>query len=106
LLIKDTHLAGVGSRPATGARGRWPEHGAAATGERGDGGGGRSTGRSSGRWPEHDRWRREHGRLISGDGVAGRSTSGGDGVAATERTAERNRAAAMVWRLRETDTVK
>jgi hypothetical protein len=32
--------------------------------------------------------------LISGDGVAGRSTSGGDGVAATERTAERNRAAA------------
>ena len=35
MLIKDTHLAGVGSRPATGARGRWPEHGAAATGERG-----------------------------------------------------------------------
>jgi hypothetical protein len=34
-IVKDTHLAGVGSQTATGARGRWPEHGAAATGERG-----------------------------------------------------------------------
>jgi len=29
--------------------------------------------------------------LISGDGVAGRSTSGGDGVAATERAATERR---------------
>jgi hypothetical protein len=84
----------VESRPATGARGRWPEHGAAATDERGDGGGGRSTGRSSGRWPEHGRRRWEHGRRSTGgddDGVAwrrrgGRRSTGGDGVAATERT--------------------
>jgi hypothetical protein len=37
--------------------------------------------------------------LISGDGVAGRSTSDGD-------RAGGDRAAAMVWRLRETDAVK
>jgi hypothetical protein len=52
----------VESRSATGARGRWPEHGAAATGERG-GGGGRSTGRSSGRWPEHGP---DHGAAAAG----------------------------------------
>jgi hypothetical protein len=85
----------------TGARGRWPEHGAAATGEQGDGGGGRSTGRSSGRWPEHGRRRLEHGRRALSPATAWRAgaraaamvwrrPSGGDGVAA-----ERNRRGEM-----------
>jgi hypothetical protein len=55
-IVKNTHLAGVGSRPATGARG----------------GGGRSTGRSTGRRrPEHG----ATGRLAV-SGATGRPTTG------------------------------
>jgi hypothetical protein len=102
----------VGSRPATGARGRWPEHGAAATGERGGSGGGRSTGRrrpangaaaaagarggargggrSTGRTT--GRRRQEHGRLISGGGGRGgdRARAAAMVLCGTVAAAERN----------------
>ena len=103
---------------AAGARGRWPEHGAAATGERGGGGGrstgvavagarargggGRSTGVAVARawrwWPEHGRG---GGRSTSSGrwGGGGRSTSSGGGRygdRAGRRRAWRRRA----WRRR------
>jgi hypothetical protein len=69
-IVKNTHLAGVGSRPATGARGRRLEHEAAAAGARAGarGGGGRSTGR---RRPEHG----ATGRPPAG-GATGRPATG------------------------------
>jgi hypothetical protein len=97
-IVKDTHLAGVGSRTATGARGRWPEHGAAA-GARG--GGGRRTGRTgvcdgatgggrrrrAGRRRGCGRRQGNGGRAV-GDGAA-RFQTGGGGDARAERNGRR-----------------
>jgi hypothetical protein len=69
----------VGSRPATGARGRWPEHGAAA-GARG--GGDRRTGR---RRPEHGAELGAVAGARAGPRGGGGGSTGAAGVAATER---------------------
>eukprot|EP00267_Zea_mays_P048458 XP_020401027.1 glycine-rich RNA-binding protein-like [Zea mays] len=88
--MRDAHLAGVGSRPATGARAGGGRKGRRAHGAGGRstgrrrperGGGGRSTGQSTGRRPEHGA---EHG-ATGRPAAAVDGGRGGDGAVGARR---------------------